>query len=96
MTVGTCILELNLPGVRSLKEKRGVLSSLKAQIQKKFKVSVAEVDLHDVWQSATLGVAVVSTSATHAEAVLENIAHWIERFRPDVDLLEQHIETLHL
>lgn len=96
MIVGTCILELDLPGVRSLKEKRGIVKSLIAQIHKKFNAAVAEVDLHDVWQSATLGVSVVSTNTVHAESILENIAHWIERNRPDVDLLEQSIETIHI
>ena len=96
MIIGACILELHLPGVRSLKQKRGIIKSLNAQIRKKFNAAVAEVDLHDVWQSSTIGISVVSTNAHHAEEMLENIAGWIERNRPDIDLLEQSIEIIHI
>jgi len=96
MIVGVSTLELNLPGVGSLKEKRGILKSLMAQVKKKFNASVAEVGLHDVWQSATVGLAVVSTSSGHAEEMLETIAAWIEHNRPDIDLLEQYIETIRI
>lgn len=94
MIIGFSTLELHLPGVGSLKEKRGILKSLMAQIRKKFNVAVAEVDLHDVWQSGSIGLSVVSTSASHAETMLENIAGWIETYRPDIDIIEQRIETL--
>ena len=96
MIVGACTIELNLPGVRSLKEKRGAIKSLIAQIHKKFRVSAAEVGLHDVWQSASIGVAVVSTNRGHAEEVLDNVAAWIERHRPDIDLIDHSIETITL
>ena len=96
MIVGTCLIELHLPGVHSLKEKRGILKSLIAQIGKKFNAAVAEVGLHDVWQSSTIGVAVVSTNAGHAEAMLETIARWIEQHRPDLDIMDYRIETIRL
>jgi uncharacterized protein len=96
MIIGASTLELYLPGVHSLKEKRGTLKSLIAQLQKKFNASVAEVGLHDVWQSASLGVSVVSTNRIHAEEMLENIAGWIERYRPDVDVIESTVETIAL
>lgn len=96
MVVGTCSIELHLPGVQSLKEKRGILKSLIAQITKKFNASAAEVGFHDVWQSATLGVAVVSTSAIHANNMLENIVEWIATYRPDLDVIEHMVETIHL
>lgn len=96
MIVGTCVIELHLPGVQSLKEKRGIIKSLTAQMQKKFNAVVAEVGFHDVWQSSTIGVAVVSTSAVHATQWLENMVTWIEHYRPDVDVVEHDIETMHL
>lgn len=96
MVIGICRLELDLPGLHSLKEKRSCIKSLSAQIQKKFNVAVAEVGLHDVWQSATLGLSVVSTTSDHAEAMLENIAAWIEHHRPDVSIIDEYIETIHI
>ncbi|MCL6548587.1 MAG: DUF503 family protein [Alicyclobacillus sp.] len=44
MTVGVCTISLSIPGVRSLKEKRGVIKPLVAHIRKEFNVSVAEVE----------------------------------------------------
>ena len=63
-----CILEIELhfPENGSLKGKRRELSSLKAQLQRRFGASVAETDHHDLWQRATLSAAVVSRSAKGA------------------------------
>lgn len=94
MIILAATVELYLPGVGSLKEKRGILKSLIAQVHKKFNVAVAEVDLHDAWQSSTLGIAVVSTASSHAESVLENILGWIERNRPDLEIVTYTEETI--
>ncbi len=96
MIVATCQIELTLPGVSSLKQKRSVLRGLIAGLHKKFHVAAAEVDLHDVWQSSTIGLAAVSTSANHAEQVLENVVRWIEEYRPDLEVVDYTIEAIHL
>lgn len=88
------MIELSLPGVASLKEKRSAIKGISARLHREFNVSCGEVDLHDVWQSATLGVAVVSTSPAHAERVLNNVARWLERHRPDVTVVDHHVEVV--
>lgn len=93
MIIGVCTIELHIPATHSLKEKRSRIKSLKNRLHSEFNVSVAEVALHDVWQSATLGVAVVSTAASHAEAVLEGVVIWIERHRPDLDIVDYAVEV---
>ncbi len=94
MVIGTSIIELNLPGIQSLKQKRSVLKGLSARVHRQFNVSCGEVALHDVWQSAALGVAVVSTSAVHAESVLENVVAWIEHNRPDLLVVDHTVEII--
>ncbi len=94
MVVGVCHIELDLPGVHSLKQKRSVLKSIKANAHKKFNVSCAEVGLHDAWGSSTLGVAVVSTTPAHCEQVLEAVVRWIEFHRPDVQVVDHYVEIL--
>jgi uncharacterized protein len=89
-------IELDLPGVTSLKEKRGTIKTLMSRVRKTFNVAIAEVELNDVWQSAALGFAIVSTSSTHAEAVLENVLGWIERNRPDVEIVGHTQEIIHI
>jgi uncharacterized protein YlxP (DUF503 family) len=52
------------------------------------------VDAQDIWQRAVLGVACVSSSAGYAHGLLEQVVHWIEDNRPDVELLEYDVEML--
>lgn len=94
MVIGAAVIELHLPGVRSLKEKRGILKSLIARLHKEFNASCGEIDHHDTWQSASLGVAVVSNSASHAEQMLDGIVRWIERHRPDVQVVDHSVEII--
>ncbi len=61
-----CILEIQLhfPDNGSLKGKRRELSSLKAQLQRRFGAAVAETDHHDLWQRADLTAALVGRVIT--------------------------------
>ncbi|RMF82262.1 MAG: DUF503 domain-containing protein [Chloroflexi bacterium] len=94
MIVGICTIELHLPGIASLKQKRSVIKPLLSRIHKTFNVSSAEIDAHDVWQSAVIGIAVVSNSTVHARRVLNNILRWIEQNYPDVYISGENIEIL--
>jgi uncharacterized protein YlxP (DUF503 family) len=94
MVIGVCTIELDIPASTSLKEKRKVLKSLLVRLHREFNVSAAEVDLHDVWHSAAVAVAVVSTAAPHAEQTLERLVRWIEHNRPDVEVVANHLELI--
>lgn len=71
-------VELHLPGVQSLKDKRHVLKGLKEKVRHRFEVAVAEVDHHDIWQRATLAVACVSHDSRHANEVVSKALDFIE------------------
>ena len=62
--VGILSAELHFPENHSLKGKRKELLSVKAQLQRRFGASVAEVDHHDVWQRARLTLACVALLTT--------------------------------
>lgn len=94
MHIGVCTIELRLPGNSSLKGKRGVVKSITTRVSREFNVSIAEVEGQDVWQRAVLGVSCVSSSAEYAHRQLERVVEWIERRRPDVELLDYRIEML--
>ena len=94
MVIGACTVELYLPGVDSLKAKRSVLKGLVARLHKEFNVSCAELDHHDLWQSAQLGVAVIANDSAHVQRVLDNVVRWIEHYRPDVSVVDHSIEII--
>jgi uncharacterized protein YlxP (DUF503 family) len=73
-----CILQVNLhfPDNGSLKGKRKELSSLKAQLQRRFGAAVAETGHHDLWQRSELTAALVGTGITD----LGNRAAALERY----------------
>jgi uncharacterized protein len=60
-----CLLEIHLhfPDNGSLKGKRKELSSLKAQLQRRFGAAVAETGYHDLWQRSELTAALVGREA---------------------------------
>jgi uncharacterized protein YlxP (DUF503 family) len=73
MFIGVLTLELHLHDAGSLKEKRMVVNSILDRIRARFNVSAAQIDDHDLWQSATLGIAVVSNDAQVANRVLNHV-----------------------
>ena len=75
--VGILSVELHFPDNRSLKGKRKELLSAKAQLQRRFGASVAEVDHHDVWQRARLTVACVARQAGETERLLDEAERWL-------------------
>jgi uncharacterized protein len=81
MVVALLSVELFLPGAGSLKDKRMVLRRLKDRLAK-FNVAVAEVEHHDLWQRAGLGIVTISTARGHAEQELAAVADEIERLEP--------------
>ncbi len=94
MNVGVCRLRLRLPENLSLKGKRRVLKSITSRVGGKFNVSVAEVDDHDLWQLATLGISCVSNSKQHANEVLSRVVDFITDSRFDIEILDYEIEIL--
>ena len=81
MVVALLSIELHLPGSRSLKDKRMVLRGIKDRLRK-FNIAVAEVDHHDLWQRAGLGVVTISTANAHADRELAAVVAEIERLEP--------------
>ncbi len=94
MNVGVCRIRFRLPENLSLKGKRRVLKSITARVAGKFNVSVAEVDDHDLWQLATLGICCVSNDKRHTNEVLSKVVEFINNSRFEVEMLDYEIEIL--
>jgi uncharacterized protein YlxP (DUF503 family) len=90
------VVTLRLPASRSLKDKRQVVRSLSERLRRQFNVAVAEIEDQDIWQSAVLGLAVVSNDAGHATRMLERILEVIEETRLDAELVDRQIDVMAL
>jgi uncharacterized protein YlxP (DUF503 family) len=94
MVVGVLRLELLLPENHSLKGKRSVLRTIKARVQNKFNVSIAECDEHDHWQRTILGVSQVGAQQGHVDACLRQVVQFIDALQL-AQLGEERVEFLH-
>ena len=92
MSLGVLILSIHIPGCCSLKEKRSRLKPLISRLHREFNISVSEIDHQDVWQSATIACALVSSDRGYTHKSLQKVASWVERHWPDVSLVDDQIE----
>jgi uncharacterized protein YlxP (DUF503 family) len=81
-----CYIEIKveIPFSTNLKQKRGILSALTTRLKKKFNVSIAEIDLHDVWKSSKLGIAIVAKDRFIFDPMIDSIMTFIEDDFPDL------------
>ena len=94
MVVGVCRLTIAIAGSYSLKDKRRVVKSLLERLRHRFNVAAAEVEDHEVWNSAVIGVACVSTGSAHAQEILDHLVAFTESGHADAELIDHSIEIL--
>ena len=94
MHVGACLITLHLAGSQSLKDKRQVVRSLIDRVRRQFNVAVSEVEEQESWQTAVLGLAVVSSEAGHAARQLDRILAAIEGDRLGVEVVDRYVDVL--
>lgn len=94
LTTGLCVITLRLPENHSLKGKRQVLKSLIARLHNRFNVSVAEVDDHDSWQIASIGIACAANDERHASSVLSSVVAFIRSERLDAEIIDYRTEIV--
>jgi uncharacterized protein len=92
VTVAIARVTLVLAAAQSLKDKRMVLRRLKDRVRDKFNVSIAEVEAHDVWQRAVLGVTLVGGDRRFTESAIDEVLRFI-RDEADVAKDEHEIQS---
>lgn len=93
MVLSLMQVELRIPENRSLKGKRMILRSIKDRVRNKFNVSISEIDNHDLWENATIGVAFVGTDQNYAHKILTEVVTFVQSF-PQIQLVDYMIEML--
>lgn len=82
------VFELFIPDCHTLKQKRAVVRPIVDGLYRRFRVSSAEVGQQEKWQRADIGVAVVSSSESHAIDVLGQVERFVWSF-PEVEVLSR-------
>ncbi len=90
MKVAVLKMDIYLPGINSLKEKRRLLQSLIDRIDNDFNVAVAEVENQDLWQRSVLAVASVSGDSNYLEQMLSSIINVVDDTH-GVELIEEEM-----
>ncbi len=75
--VGILSAEPHFPENGSLKGKRKELLSVKAQLQRRFGASVAEVDHHELWQRARITLSCVAREHRDVEELLSRAERYL-------------------
>ena len=87
-------VELRIPDVHSLKEKRHRMSILTTDLRKAFPAAaLAEVDFQDQWQRTSLGVALVAAQSSHLQRLIHAVTRYFDG-RPDAELLDVAVSYL--
>jgi len=90
----TVRLELELPFSSSLKDKRQTLRSIKDRLRRK-NVSVVESENQDMWQRATMEIALAAVSRSAAEEKREDLRRTLLSYE-DLSILDWREEFVKL
>ncbi len=88
MHIAAAKARLHIHASSSLKDKRRVIHSVVSQLRNRLSVSAAEVDANDSWQTATIGISVVSGDFQTAERLLERALEFVERAAPEAEVVD--------
>src|SRR5438874_13825920 len=92
--VGILSAELHFPENGSLKGKRKELLSLKAQLQRRFGASVAEVDHHELWQRSRVTLSCVARGHRELGELLDGSQRYLSGQAFELGGIEREVGAL--
>ena len=95
MVVGVCRIALRIAGNDSLKGKRRVVRRIIDRTRNKFNTAVAEVGDLDEHRRASIGFAVVSNDAGHANSMLDNVTSFVSGLT-EAEIVDRTVELIHV
>lgn len=93
MVIGVLRVRLHIMGANSLKDKRSVVKKTVHRLRSHYNCAVAEIDDHDIWRSAVLGVVTVYANREQVDSLFVAVLRDLET-AADFEVLEQDIEIL--
>jgi uncharacterized protein YlxP (DUF503 family) len=95
MVVGCGRIRLRLFDVHSLKAKRGIVRSVVARIQNRYRAAAAETGLNDSHDWAEIGFAVVGNDAARINAQVDKIFNGVDAMGLAM-IADTNMEIIHL
>lgn len=95
MIVAVARLTLMIHDNNSLKGKRKVVRSLIEKVKHRFDAAIAEVEDHDKWQKAQIGVALVGNDSRLLESRLSQIMEFMEN-QHLAEIVDSQVELCYL
>jgi len=95
MVVGCGRIRLRLFDVHSLKAKRGIVRSVVARIQNRYRAAAAETGLNDSHDWAEIGFAVVGNDTARINSQLDKIFNGVEEMGLAM-IADTSMEIIHL
>ncbi len=95
MVVAVARITLMIPDNHSLKGKRKVVRSLVEKVRHRFDASIAEVEDHDLWQKAKIGVALVGNDSQLLQTRLSQIMQYMES-QHLAEIIDSQVELCYL
>src|ERR1700679_874674 len=74
--VAEVVIDLHFPDPASLQAHRKELSSIKAQLETRMHVAVSETAHQDLWQRATLTVALTGGTLRQLDTTADEVERW--------------------
>ncbi|NLO22426.1 MAG: DUF503 domain-containing protein [Syntrophomonadaceae bacterium] len=87
-------ITLFLPYCSNLKEKRKIILSIVERIRKRFNISIAEVDEHELWQRCSLGFSAVTSKHGEIESIVEAVYSSLDRHINELQILSFHYDII--
>lgn len=78
---------------QSLKDKRRILKGLKTRVRNNFNVAISEMDHHEKWQRALVGVVSICNERKMMDAMFSDIIKFVHR-DTGVEITEYSTEFL--
>ena len=94
MVVGILRIDLRLPAVQSLKEKRSQVARILQRLRSRYPISIAEVGWQNRLQRSLLGVSMTAGKESQLDSVFQKLEEEIYRSGL-AELIDTEVEYLH-
>jgi len=91
--IGLLQFSIEIPYAESLKDKRGIVRSLKDRVRRKFNVSIAEIEDLDDCSIATLGAVMAGSDVAYINGAMDKLLNLLQDWR-DATLSDHQLEIL--